>query len=62
MENENKDYKLIHIEEYTHLNRNGFPCTRGWKYKLVRREENGGEKAPFEWEKTQNNTFVKVKI
>jgi len=55
-------YKLIPIEDYVHLNRNGFPCTNGWKYKLIQREERTGQKAPFEWEKKQNNTFVKVKI
>jgi hypothetical protein len=59
---DNQNYKLIPIEEYEHTNRNGFPCTNGWKYKLIQREEKTGHKAPFEWVKSQTKTFVKVKI
>lgn len=59
--NDKEKYKLIPIEDYTHINRNGHPCSYSWKYKLIKREEKLGIKAPFEWVKTQTNTFVKVK-
>jgi len=52
--------KLIPIEDYEHLNRNGFPCSLSYKYRLVRKELNGGYKAPFDFELKENKTFVIV--
>lgn len=57
---ENKE-KEIPIEDYEHCNRNGFPCTLSWKYRLIKIEEQGGTKAPFKWVKRQTKTFVIVK-
>ena len=58
MAKEKKQEKRVLIEDYVHLKRNGFPCQISYKYKLVKREFDGGEAAPFKWVKERNNTYV----
>ena len=53
-----KTKKLIPIEDYVHLNRNGFSCSLSYKYRLVRKELNGGEKAPFEFEVERKKIYI----
>jgi hypothetical protein len=45
--------KKILIKDYIHLNRNGYPCTLCYKYRLI---QNG--KATFKWIKEKNNIYV----
>lgn len=48
----------VPIAEYVHLNKRGFPCSKSWKWRLVKKEQSTGEKAPFEWVAKYNSIYV----
>lgn len=53
-----KKEQLISVDDYVYLNNRGFPASTSYKYRLIRREKNGGLKAPFKWVAAQNKYFV----
>ena len=56
-----KEKKQIPIEDYVHLNRNGFPCSIQYKYRLIKNYERGiAGHPPFDYVKIKNKTFVLV--
>jgi len=53
--------RVIPLEDYELLNRKGFPCSRSWKHRLVKKELEGGKKAPFKFEIRKDRTYVILK-
>ena len=53
--------KLIPLEDYVYLNRKGFPCSRSWKHRLVKKEIEEGKKAPFKFEIRKDKTYIILK-
>jgi hypothetical protein len=54
-----KEKKKIPLKKYDKiLNRWGLPVTTRWLEILVKREKEGGDKAPFEWVQETGNTYV----
>lgn len=56
-----KQKKKIPLKDYKDItNRWGRPVTTRWLEILVKKEKEGGDKAPFEWVQETGNTYVLI--